>query len=377
MQNYFFRKLLLTGFALSLILISACTPITSGSAADLTPTAQSDGPQPGLNVVVDPRIELLSVVQILSSYDQHTGLITKQSFAYKQDILNTFGQYRSHRAIKVFDRMSRNGFSFDAPPAVMLYLTPPPELAVHTPLTAYLLERAGGEKKLGEFIAALREFAVEADFMSFYEQQQPFYDQIVANVSGMLSGTAELEAMEDYYGMQQHSYNIVLTPLFHAGGFGPSVARTDGSGDIYSIGGPQAVDAQGLPSFGDAEGFRYLIWHEFAHSFVNPQTALHQDEVKSYAHLLSPIQNEMKKQAYGDWQTVTNEHIVRAITTRLSYLMVGQEAGDAALAEETRRSFIYLPALLKQLERYEASRDVYPTFADFYPELIKAFEEAS
>jgi hypothetical protein len=114
--------------------------------------------------------------------------------------------------------------------------------------------------------------------------------------------------------------------------------------------------------------------NSFAHSFVNPQTAVHREAVYSFSHLLKPIQKEMKKQAYGDWETVVNEHIVRAITTRLSYRLVGQETGEAALAYETERSFIYLPLLLEQLERYEADRVSYPTFADFYPELIRAFD---
>jgi hypothetical protein len=335
--------------AASLILLAACAP--AGPIADLTPTAPAVSPPQGLNISADPRLELLAVVQVLSDYNQRTNLITREAFDYKQSIQAEFAPYRSHRAVKIFNRMSQKGFSFDAPPAVMLYLTAPPELEVHTPFTDYLLERAGGEKRLGEFIAALREFAVETDFMSFYANNQPFYEQISANVSGLLAGTDDLQALEAYYGMQEHSYNIVLVPLFHAGGFGPSVARPDGKSDVYSIGGPHGVDEQGLPAFGSQEGFRYLIWHEFAHSFVNPQTALHLDEVNAYAQLLKPIQDEMKKQAYGDWQTVVNEHIVRAITTRLSYLLVGQEAGDTALADETERSFIYLPALLEQLER--------------------------
>jgi hypothetical protein len=374
MRNSFFRKLLYLSIILSLSLIPACAVIASGPVADLTPTAAAASPPPGLNIMIDPRIELLAVVQILSNYNQRTGLITRQNFAYKQAVLTTFGQFRSHRAVKIFERMSQKGFSFDAPPAAMLHLTDPPELAVHTSYTEYLLRRAGGEKKLGEFITALRDFAVETDFMRFYSEQQPFYDQITASVTDMLADTDDLTALEAYYGMQEYSYNIVLAPLYHAGGFGPRVTRPDGSADVYSIGGPQSMNEDGFPTFGDSQSFRYLIWHEFAHSFVNPQTTLHRGAVNSYAHLLKPIQKEMKKQAYGDWETVVNEHIVRAITTRLSYRLVGQEAGDAALAYETERSFIYLPLLLEQLERYEADRVSYPTFADFYPELIRAFD---
>jgi hypothetical protein len=80
----------------------------------------------------------------------------------------------------------------------------------------------------------------------------------------------------------------------------------------------------------------------------------------------------MRRQAYGNWESTVNEHIVRAVTTRLAYLHYGAEAGDRALRGEQERGFIHVAALCAALERYEAARDTYPTLNDFYPELLAA-----
>jgi hypothetical protein len=366
---------------LLLLLLAGCrpdAPLPEAPMELLTPQADPAGPEAGLNITADPRLELLAAVQLISGYDRQTGLITREDFAYKEEVRRYFEPFRKHAAVRLFDRMSRSGFSFDAPPAVMLYLTPPPELAVHTPLTPYLIGRAGGAAPLNEFLAAMRDFARQSDFMSFYNQHQEFYAQMSAGVSAMLPGEQDLEVLEDYYGLQEHSYNLVLVPLFHAGGFGPRVSRADGTFDLYSINGPHGVSKEGeIPTFGTTESYRYLIWHEFAHSFVNPLTEAHQEEVLAHEELYRSIRGAMEDQAYTDWISAVNEHIVRAVTVRLAYRELGEAAGQAALEEELDRGFVYIEGLLDKLEIYEAQRDRYPTFTSFYPELIFSFSEAA
>ena len=81
----------------------------------------------------------------------------------------------------------------------------------------------------------------------------------------------------------------------------------------------------------------------------------------------------MKKQAYGDWEDILNEHIIRAITTRFAYLE-SQEEGDKMLAAEGDKGFRYIDALLSKVLEYENSRSVYPDFNSFYPELLNALD---
>jgi hypothetical protein len=77
---------------------------------------------------------------------------------------------------------------------------------------------------------------------------------------------ADLEA---YHGIRQASYTIIPAPLL-VGNFGPRRSRPDGRFDIYGILGAVGT-SDGVPQFGSVENLRGLVWHEFGHSFVNPE----------------------------------------------------------------------------------------------------------
>ena len=121
---------------------------------------------------------------------------------------------------------------------------------------------------------------------------------------------------------------------------------------------------------------RRLFWHEFGHSFVNHLTERHIES------LLAPAEALLGDQAQPDQLEAqvaefVSEQILRAATTRLAYLRLGEAAGDAALDFDTTERFPFVAALCRALERYEANRDRYSTLADFYPELIRAFEDVA
>ena len=108
------------------------------------PSEDSKQPPREVNIKVDPRIELLAVVQFLGGYNERYRLINHFDFPYKRDVRKYFSTYKNHSAVKFFDQMSAEGFSYDAPPAAMLYLSKPPELAMERPFTEYLIKKGGG-----------------------------------------------------------------------------------------------------------------------------------------------------------------------------------------------------------------------------------------
>jgi hypothetical protein len=332
-------------------------------------------PPRAVNIMVDSRIELLAVVQFLSGYDERYRLITRFDFPYKQDVREYFSTYRNHPAVQLFDRLSAEGFSFDAPPTVMLYLSKPPEFAIEKPFTEYLNKRAGGAERLKKFIELLRDFAGKTEFVAFFKAHNGTFQRMVANAQSKMGGINYAQTLQDYYGMSQNSYNIILAPLF-TGGYGPRIERSGGKYDVYSILGPMNMK-DGQPAFGSEESFRHIAWHEFSHSFVNPTTAKFSKEIDKYKTLYEPMANKMREQAYPDWRTCINEHVVRAVTTRLVCREIGSKAGAQALDREKTRGFAYVGALCESLARYEKQRDKYPTFVDFYPELVSVFRGLS
>lgn len=188
-----------------------------------------------------------------------------------------------------------------------------------------------------------------------------------------------VEALDNYYGMQVNSYNLILSPLLHSGGYGPRVEANNGLYNIYGIIGPHDItekDSIIAPDY-STEAIRYIVWHEFSHSFVNPTTEKYIDEINIYEDLFLKIEKQMNSQSYPTWEICVNEHIVRAITARLVYLDQGQEAYDAIITNERANGFYYIPALCESLSVYEKNRDVYPTFESYYHELIKVFKDLS
>ena len=174
--------------------------------------------------------------------------------------------------------------------------------------------------------------------------------------------------------MSYKSYNIITSPLLQHGGYGVSIKNEDDEINIYFIGGPKRVK-NGYPDFGPSQKLQHTALHEFGHSFVNPTTEKFRKEINQYVSLYKPIKKIMKKQAYGSWETCVNEHIIRAITTRLTSLQYGENAENQWKLFEKSKGFFYLPNILEKLKYYEANRDVYPSFENFYPEFINVFKD--
>lgn len=248
--------------------------------------------------------------------------------------------------------------------------TPPPALEPRRSVSASVLKDAGGEQQLNRLIEQSRDFASKSNFNDFFAQKQPYYVQLVAKAEPIVQ--AVVAPLEKYLGTELGDTTVVLGPLLHDGGFLSSYTNEAGQPEIYAFIGPQSV-VDGLPDFGTAERLDPLISHEFAHSVINPLTAHHAAGVQARARLFPAIAAKMKENGYATWEQTVYEHIIRAITVRLTTMSRGESAGRAAMEEELKRGFVYVPALTRKLAIYEQSRNRYPTIGSYFPELLTAF----
>jgi hypothetical protein len=328
-----------------------------------------------LSISVDPRIELLSIVQYLSDYGKlDRSLVTQLEQTYRKDIDERFSKFKSHSVIDFFNRMSKNGFSYDAPPTAMLYLDS--DLSLNKEASKYidpmLWARAGGEIRLTAFIKALRSFAEESEFPEFFKAHKLFYEQILRETAELVQGRDVVKQLEAYYGEKKNGYTVIISPLLGGGSFGPQIEQKEGK-NVYCIIGPLKMH-DGIPIFGSTGFFNQLQWHEFSHSFVNPLSEKNMPLVGKYSHLFNPLKSRMSAQAYSEWKIVVNESVIRAVTTRLAYQFDGAAAGDRELDYNKSNGFIFTDALAGKLEEYEKRRDRYPTLASFYTQLISIFD---
>jgi hypothetical protein len=337
----------------------------------LVVAAAASGQSQRISVKVDARIELMAVTEILADYGW-TGLLARQDTSYRRDVDAWFAPFKNHAAVKRFGELARFGYTFDGPAGTMVCLSAPPELTPEGSDEECNAARAGGAASLAAWLEQLRDFYRVSGFDAFFRAHAGFYAMMEEATRKNLVRDYAAD-LENYYGVAQASYTIVPAPLL-VGNFGPRHRRADGRFDVYGILGVTG-NAYGVPQFGTVESLRELVWHEFGHSFVNPEVNRLGAGLEKSQKLLAPIAAKMRRMAYSDWRTVVIEHVDRAVTVRLAFRELGDTAGQRALDQEKASSFAYVEALAERLKEYERDRDRYPTFATFAPRLLAVFDD--
>ena len=349
-------------------ILIACLLVAGSCAGAPAHAGTSPARRATIEVAVDPRIELLAVVQCLAGDDQLGDL----PLAYRREILARFAPWRGHPAVTLYARMAREGFTRDAPPAVMLRLAEPPALELRAPFTAGLEARAGGRQRLFAFLDSLRAFAAASRFMEFHAQHAAEFRGLARATRRALRRTRVVGPLEEYFGVTGQGYRVILAPLFHTGGYAARVERPPAGVDCYAILGPERA-ARGRPRFWKPDALEPLLWHEFSHIFVGTLPDSCRRAIAADSALFGPLRARMTAQGYATWEVCADEHVVRAVGVRLVYRMAGAHAAERELERQTRLGFVYLPRLLAALRRYERERERFPTFDDFGPELARAF----
>lgn len=330
-----------------------------------------------ITVTVDPRIELISSIKLISNYnDKYPRHQTRLDFSYIKNMDSYFSKYRTHEVVLLFEKMSSCGFTLRYPPLFMLHLSNPSALKQRIPFDGKLIEKAGGETRLNQLSRSLTEYAHLSDFRRFYEDNQDLYEKMIQNTMIEFSKINPVETLEDYFGMEYPQYFIILSPIQHEGGFGVDLNRKDGKNYPYAVIGPTDVN-DNVPSFGTGWPLIYLVWHELGHSFTNSAMSQYLDDVNKYEKLQLQMVSTMAKQGYAtnSWELIVDEHIARAVTTRLTYLHFGKEKGDEELNLHKSQGWLYIEDMVLALKEYEGNRQLYPDFNSFYPALLTVFDK--
>ena len=312
----------------------------------------------GISITVDPRVELMSIVQYLSTQSE---FITIANFSYRDRVDAHYAAFSIIRRCKC-EEMRRTGFGFSSPANFALSLNESMRWDDDAELSRHVLAGAGGKEKLRKFAEVLRDFFRDSDFHLFYAANEDFYRDNVYRVAALLEDGDYVAELQDYFGMEYESFTVLPVPLYGGGGgFGSHVER-GGNIEAYCIllAFDDAEMQDDVPVYGDKATFRLILRHEFSHSFVNRVTDLFHDEVMQYEYLLEPIRREMEELQYGSWVSCLNEHIVRAVTVRLAYADSPQE-GSRALRRELDSGFIYRGAH-RRPERIRAQQGPIPGF---------------
>ena len=335
--------------------------------------------QNSITVKSDPRVELLSIIFKLAGAEEYSTCFLP---GYKADVENYFGSFKDHQAVKLaILYRETNGVSFDAVMSIAIhidYLNG--EVTARIPFAAKPLKldsrwnTESGEK----FVEALNAFVKETNFQKFYNDHADFYKIGDARLLEIVTKNVKLEWYGYFFG-KRPAGAYILVPGYLTGGGNYGVNFKDkekGIDEIYSITAVPMVDVSGLPVFN--ANITSTIIHEFCHSYVNDIVYKHIDELKNAGEKIFPfVEKQMASQAYSSWQTMMIESVVRACEYRYLIKNSTPEAAKRNYQYNMERGFIWMDDFVKIFDEYENNRNLYPGLDEFFPQIVKFFNDYS
>jgi hypothetical protein len=297
---------------------------------------------------------------------------------YSREVDQWFRPFANHAVIRIAkEQRSSRGVGYDAVPGLAVHLDDATHLALRVPLDPWpeKLDRRWTRESLEEFLAALREFALESRFADFFAQHQPLYEETAKRVKAAVA-EAKLESwVRDFFGPGASAASFTMIPglLCGGGNYGSSVRFPDGRLELMPVLGIWSWDKQGLPLFGTEQ--LPTVAHEFTHTFANPVIDHHADDFEEAgAALFRTVEQQMQSQAYGEWRTMLYESLVRGCVVRYVARTQGAVKAQAQIREEESRGFRWTGELAELLESYEKDRAKYPDLDAFAPHLVAFFD---
>lgn len=328
---------------------------------------------PELHVSVDPRVELLSVVFRLAGNPEYgKGRIP----AYTRAVEQHFGPHRDHPVVKLAEELRRRrGVSYDAVMAMAVHMKEDLEGGLLLPLEPWPdgLDKRWPRKGVERFQRRFADFVQTTRARRFLEERQELYALTVRRARKALDTAARLQWFQEFFGHPpKERFELVLALLNGGACYGPHVTTPNGR-ILYCVLGVWKTDPEGLPGF--EPSMVRTVAHEFCHSFANPLVDGCTEELEPAGkRLYSHVADAMRSQAYGSWQTMMRESLVRACVVRYVAATEGEAAARNEVARQQARSFHWTGELAGLLARYEEGRDQWADLGAFMPEVASFFE---
>ena len=345
------------------------------SVGILSPSAGvAESPETRLSIAVDPRIELTSIIFRLAGHREYNQCRVP---SYAADMDAHFTGLDQHEAVQLARLLARTrGLGYDAVPALAVHLQDVHNCAGRLPWDPLPggLDRRWTPELAGRFAEAACRFAADADFASFWNAHRETYIVAEDRMRNLVQDQGIPAWYGEFFGAPEGlPFFMELALANGPANYGARVYLPGGE-ELHSIMGVWQADKDGLPMF--PQQVLATVVHEFSHSAVNPQVDAHERELEPSGAVLFPLVREaMTSQAYGTWNTVMRESLVRASTLRWVAATWGRPVAATMAEKEQRNSFYWVPELAELLGRYETDRDTYPDLAAFMPRVVEFMDD--
>lgn len=323
-----------------------------------------------LQITIDPRLELLAVIQYLSG-----SKMVFRSGPYAEAIQSWFSAYQDHPLMQRLLDMEQRGYAYDLPVSSFLRFEDcslqqtrfnwDPTMEA---MNLQRLENVTQTGTLDEFYDMVHQFAIQSDFAGFFASQRDYFLNRVDEAAKALNQHPDMIAhMVAWYGYSHASYNLIISPLVQ-GGYGPTMRDAEGGIHAYCVADIDCSDLSGSKLREVSSWF----FHEFSHSFVNPLVDQNWEIFASGENIYELLQDKIDH-AYNSWWVVVAEHLVRVNEHRLSELYFNTEA-ENALQSEIDSGFIFIRAAYEAILQFEQEHQQKGTdYARYFPTIAQYF----
>jgi len=234
-----------------------------------------------MEVIIDKRIELMTVLQTINNYwDSLSVYLTHKNLfqcKYKEDIKSYFEKYKNHETIKLYNELSNNIQDIDTFLNLVLCYSNPPEFdniaSIENNLNGLLNLKFSNEI----FINNLRQFYEDTNFEYFYEKNQVKYKKMITDFRNDIELSGINDTMDNYLGNEIKDYKIIISALF-IGNFGIKIILNNKETLNYLLLSPYNYKG-GKYIFGNSNFIKGLLWHEMGHLTINNLTGYYFNKI--------------------------------------------------------------------------------------------------
>lgn len=339
--------------------------------ACLCAKAQSVIPQ------VNENVELMSILSRMAGFTEyHMDMAGR----YIKDMDSYFKDNTDHPAVLYMkDLRNSNGISYDAVMSMAVHLkNKDGVLSLIEEDTPNLDDRWKDVDK-DKFLSYLNNFYNDTKFNEFFKAHNDIYEKGIKSFQDNVTSSFNADWYSKFYGNEpQENYTIIIGFCNGGGNYGVTRQLKGRKKDIFAVVG-YFVNEEDIPMYNNR--FLPTLIHEFNHSFINHY--LDENKYPEHVKQLEAAANalymnslmSMSQQAYGSWQTMINESLVRAAVIYMLDNDFEKEDIRNVLLEQVQRNFRWMPELVTLLRKYEKKQSKYGNFENFYPNVISFFKE--
>jgi hypothetical protein len=232
-------------------------------------------------------------------------------------------------------------------------------------------------KNVTIFLDGMNEFYKEIGLNNYFIETDKFYKKAIDEINSVLPKQDFIGAMEKFYNKKFDAYTLVPSLTIPKGmGFGINYTLDKKTHILNVFGAFDFQEFLNTPElkmgFTNEKRLRELSVHEFGHSFVNPEVdKLPKEKFSQTEKLFEPLKSKMSDQGYNTWKVCMYEHFVRAGEIMIAEKLGGTEGAKRLHSEyEQDRKFVYIPAILVELKKYDKGG-----YKTYYDAVVGAMEE--